>query len=144
MVHQRHGLSVSGAFTTSSGRVRLDWSPDERLVLMSFPREGETATEADAGEAVARMASWAGGEPLRLLVDCRGLASTDAGWRAEFAGFFRGRGWRDRVAWAHMNPLVGMMVTMFVRATRLEGRSFRGVDEARTWLLARPLEARAS
>lgn len=118
------------------GDVGLAWDPASRIVAMRFLRPRAEADEDMAEGCTRALGEWAGERPLSLLVDCGQLRNATAGWRASFAQFFRSRGYRDRVAWYTMTPLISMMVGMFVRASGIEGRGFPSEAEARAWLLA--------
>ena len=124
--------AMDGTFQV--GPVHLAWEPRERLARMYFDGPGADPGSEEAAACIATIEQWAGSEPFRLLVDCAGLRSTQAGWRSEFASFFKRRGHTDRVAWFNMNPLVDMMVTMFVRGVGIRGRGFRDEAAARAWL----------
>ena len=128
-------------FAATSGRAELEWDPGRRLATLRFADARKPPTEEDAIEVTRRMAAWAGPRPLRILVDCDNVASTTAGWRSACARFFKERGWRDSVAWARMTPLISVMASMFLRATRINAKGFATLAEAEAWLLLQPVEA---
>lgn len=122
----------------------LTWDPATRFMEMRAV-EASARVDGPMAEALcAKAAEWVGSNPapFRILVDVANVTEVDAEWRAEWADFFRTRRAAATIAWCRANPLLRIIIRMFVLGTRVHGRAFATEAEARGWLEAQGGELR--
>lgn len=126
-----------------SEMARLTWEPDQRLLVLSF--EGDPSlipTESAAKVLAGKMEEWLGPSPapFRVLVDCSRVADSEPGWRAVWGEYFKRHQRAAIMAWFNARPLIRMTITLFVLATRVNGKAFSTEQEAREWVMKQPVE----
>lgn len=117
-----------------TGPVALSWDATSRTARLAFVEPGVGGRQ-EAEDLSRQLDAWMGPEgPFRVLVDCSDLVDADAGWRAVFGEWFRGRKDRAVIAWFNANPRVRLLILLFRKGTGVHGRAFATEEEARSWL----------
>jgi hypothetical protein len=118
------------------GPVELSWDRDSRMATMWFVEEGSVG-RTEAEQLSAQLSEWVGDpqpDPYSLLVDCSLIVDVDAGWRATWAEHFQRHKEQATIAWFNANARIRLIILMFIKGTRVNGRSFATEAEARSWL----------
>lgn len=121
---------------------RMVWNASSRTGVLSFDAD-DPLTRDTAQAIVDALEGWVGEDerPFGLVCDCTGVGRTDAGWRAVWFEYLRGRRQQTAIVWVNPSPSIRIVATMFSTAMQTLGSfdcSVTGtVEEAHAWLADR-------
>jgi hypothetical protein len=117
----------------------MTWDPARRLVLWRVIEPKLAGTGKHARWMVERWDDWTGtSEPYAILVDCRGMASTDALWRATLHDYIKTNRHRVVIAWFNASAMIRVTLEMFLVGTHaVDAAVFNSESDARAWLMRR-------
>ena len=116
--------------------------PESCLVELRFAPD-TTLTGPHGAAIVEALKSVMGapGERFGLLADARGVARTDADYRAVTGGFFGQHRDVARIALINLGPIIRVVAEMLRVGIRLQMRTFGDEAAARAWLRAQGIGA---
>src|SRR5882672_3187533 len=117
------------ADTGVSASMEIALHPESRLVEIRFaPNTSLTGKHADAIVDALKSVMGAHGERFALFADAKGVAGTDADYRAVTGGFFGQHRDTVRIALINLGPIIRIVAEMFRVGIRLQLKTFG--DEA--------------
>lgn len=126
--------------TYSKASTTMTWNAAARMARVSFVH-GSRLLEADAACIAEGFTQWIGAdtEPFGILVDAKGLAGSDGGFRSRCNAFFQQH--RDRVVIAviHVGPIVAILTELFRIGSRLNLKTLSSEEAAREWFRSKGL-----
>jgi hypothetical protein len=122
--------------------IQLALHPESRLVEVRFaPDTTLTGAHGAAIVDALKRVMGAPGQRFGLLADARGVARTDADYRAVTGGFFGQHRDSARIALINLGPVIRIVAEMFRIGIRLQIKTFDDEAGARTWLRAQGVGA---
>jgi hypothetical protein len=134
-------VSERGDAVTSPS-TQIAWHSPSRIASVRYSA-GANLQSQDGTFLVDALTSWIGvtGEPFAVLADAKGLAGTDAEYRATASRFFRQHRDHAFIALINLGPVIHIVVEMFRVGTGIQLKTFADEAAARSWLRTKGIAA---
>jgi hypothetical protein len=128
--------------TVRSPSTEITWDATSRVAFVRYTYNARLTSE-DGDFLVAALTSWIGSakEPFGVLADAKGLAATQADYRAKAAHFFRLHRDDAFIALINLGPVIHAVVEMFRVGTSIQLKTFDDEVSARAWLRLKGVSA---